>query len=91
MKFFSEYTRAVLSEVAVATSGRPLGFGIETQARDDEIGLKSARGRIRTCVEDAIVAVCVSVCCRTQVEEKERQTSRPRPEIAVSRRGRFVF
>ena len=56
-------------------SGRPLGFGIDTQARDDEMGLKSARGRIRTCVEDAIVAVCVFVCYRTQVEEQERQTS----------------
>lgn len=60
MKFFNEYTRTVLSEVAVAMSGRPLGFGIETQARDAEMGLKSARGRIRRYGREAIVlSACV--------------------------------
>jgi hypothetical protein len=44
MKFSKEYTRTVLSDVAVAISGRPLGFGIETQARDKAIGLNSERG-----------------------------------------------
>ena len=27
--------------------GRPLGFGIETQAREEAVGLNSARGRMR--------------------------------------------
>lgn len=47
MKFFSEYTRTVLSEVAVAIRGSPLGLGIDTQARELETGLNSASGRRR--------------------------------------------
>ena len=55
MKFFNEYTRAVLSEVAVAINGRPLGFGIETQALEVDIGLNSARGSIRRRVGEAML------------------------------------
>jgi hypothetical protein len=61
VKFFSEYTRTVLSEVAVAMRGRPLGFGIETHAREEEIGLKSASGRIRVWVLGMGVGVAI-VC-----------------------------
>jgi hypothetical protein len=55
VKFFNEYTRAVLSEVAVAINGRPLGFGIETQALEVDIGLNSARGSIRRRVGEAML------------------------------------
>lgn len=34
--------------MAVARRGREFGFGIETQAREEETGLKSARGVIRS-------------------------------------------
>ncbi len=54
MKFLSEYTLTVLSEVAVAMRGRPLGFGMETQALEFAIGLNSANGRIRRGVKPAI-------------------------------------
>jgi hypothetical protein len=37
-----------LSEVAVARRGREFGLGIEAQAREEETGLKSARGRMRS-------------------------------------------
>jgi hypothetical protein len=56
VKFRREYTRTVLSEVAVAMRGKPLGFGIDTQARDAAAGLNSARGRIRIWVGEAILA-----------------------------------
>jgi len=35
--------------------GRELGFGMETQAREEETGLKSARGRMRRLGEDILV------------------------------------
>jgi hypothetical protein len=62
VKFLSEYTRTVLSEVAVAMRGRPLGFGIETQAREEAVGLKSAMGIIRVWVLGMGVGVAM-VCC----------------------------
>lgn len=48
MKFRREYTLTVLSEVAVARSGRPFGFGTDAQARDEAGGLNSARAAICT-------------------------------------------
>lgn len=53
-----------MSDVAVARSGRELGFGMETQAREEAAGLKSARGRIRR------VAVVVMLFGVKMVEEK---------------------
>jgi hypothetical protein len=56
VKFRREYTLTVLSEVAVARSGRPFGLGTEAQAREDADGLNSARALI--CTErEAIVVV----------------------------------
>ena len=43
--------------MAVARRGRLLGFGIETQARDEAAGLKSARGRMRSLVGEVMVIV----------------------------------
>jgi hypothetical protein len=56
-KLRNEYTRTVLSEVAVAMRGKPLGFGTETHALDAAAGLNSARGRMRSWVGDAMVVV----------------------------------
>lgn len=72
-------------------SGRPLGFGIETQARDAEIGLKSARGRMRTCVCEAIVSylrICVWLL-HAGFRGRLLSFLACSAEIAVLRRGRF--
>lgn len=61
MKFFREYTRTVLSDVAVATRGNPLGFGIDTHAREFANGLSSAMGRIRRGVKDVVAISNVSM------------------------------
>lgn len=44
VKFVSEYTRMVLSELHVATSGR-VGCGAESQVRSREGGVRSERKR----------------------------------------------
>jgi len=83
-KLRNEYTRTVLSEVAVAMRGKPLGFGIETQALEAAAGLNSARGRMRRDVGEAIlVGREKKLGGYTQMEEENK--------IVVVRRGTFFF
>jgi hypothetical protein len=73
-----------LSEVAVAMRGKPLGFGIETQALEAAAGLNSARGRMRRGVGEAIlVGREIILGGYTLVEEENK--------IVVVRRGTFFF
>ena len=46
--------------------GRPLGFGIETQAREEAVGLNSARARMRVCMPGMGVGVAI-ICCQGEV------------------------
>jgi hypothetical protein len=69
LKFVSEYTRTVLSELQVATMGR-VGCGAESHARSREGGVRSER---RERVGRAIVyCFCeageIHSCCRLVVE-----------------------
>jgi hypothetical protein len=61
-------------------SGSPLGFGIETQARDEAMGLNSARGRIRIRVFGIMVGVSM-VCVLDEVCD----------EVKMIIAGHFVF
>jgi hypothetical protein len=63
VKFRREYTLTVLSEVAVARSGRPLGLGMETQAREDAEGLNSERAPRRTECDVAGGAEAIAILC----------------------------
>jgi hypothetical protein len=72
LKFVSEYTRTVLSELQVATMGR-VGCGAESHARSREGGVRSER---RERVGGAIVGIfCeaggIRSCCRLVVEGEE--------------------
>jgi hypothetical protein len=64
--------------------GKPLGFGIETQALEAAAGLNSARGRMRRDVGEAIlVGREKKLGGYTQMEEENK--------IVVVRRGTFFF
>jgi len=75
VKFLSEYTRTVLSLVAVAIKGMESGFGIEAQARELAGGLKSERGTRRMVCGEGDVSMDIFkevIVCEGVEEEIEK-------------------